>query len=149
MKLNDEENQIICSLPLREGWEERISDTSSQAKSRIKKEIEKLSKYPKQRDEIAKAFNTLISLGFIQRCKYLTKAERNIVDSQQLNYVLPISIAYKPDSVSTTVRLFMDASAKTAGKSSLNDCLYKGSTSFSMSNLVTRWKSLKVGLASD
>ena len=108
-----------------------------------------MSKYPKQRDEIAKAFNTLISLGFIQRCKYLTKAERNIVDSQQLNYVLPISIAYKPDSVSTTVRLCMDASAKTAGKSSLNDCLYKGSTSFSMSNLVTRWKSLKVGLASD
>ena len=117
--------------------------------TRIKKEIEKLSKYPKQRDELAKAFKTLISLGFIQRYKDLTKEERDIVDSQQHNYVLPIWIAYKPDSVSTMVRLCMDASTKTAGKSSLNDCLYKGSTSFSMSNLVTRLKSLKVGLASD
>ena len=85
----------------------------------------------------------------MQRYRDLTKKEKDIVDSQQHNYVLPISIAYKPDSVSTTVRLCMDAFAKTAGKSSLNDCLYKGSTSFYMSNMVTRWKSLKLGLATD
>ena len=118
VRLNDEENQITCSLPLREGWKERISDTSTQAKSCIKKEIEKLSHFPKQRDELAKSFKTLISLGFIQRYKNLIKAERDIVDSQVHNYFLPISIAYKPDSVSTTVRLCMDASTKTAGKSS-------------------------------
>ena len=53
VKLKDKENKIICSLPLREGWKERISDTSTQAKSRIKKEIEKLSHFPKQRDELA------------------------------------------------------------------------------------------------
>ena len=37
VKLNDEENKIMCSLPMREGWEERISDTSAQAQERDRK----------------------------------------------------------------------------------------------------------------
>ena len=31
----------------------------------------------------------------------------------------------------------------------MNDCLYKGTTSFCVGNLVTRWRALSVGIASD
>jgi hypothetical protein len=119
--LEDNRNRIICSLPLIDGWQEMISDTTAQANYRIKKEV-KLNNYPVQRDELVE---------------------------KQFRYTLPVSIAYKPDSVSTVVRLCMDASASSAGKASLNDCLYKGSTSFNMGNLITRWRALSVGIASD
>ena len=49
MKLDYNENRI----PMRDGWQEKISDTSMQAKARIKREIIKLSSFPKQRDELA------------------------------------------------------------------------------------------------
>ena len=123
--LDDKENRIICSLPLKEGWQEMISNTSTQAKFRIRKEVQKLSRLPKQRDELAEAFKKLNTLGFIRKYNELTKDERDIVYGQQHRNLLPVSITYKPDSLSTTVRLCMDASAKAAGKLSLNNCLYK------------------------
>jgi hypothetical protein len=94
-------------------------------------------------------FKKLMELGFIKRYDDLPPEERKIVDEQQFRYTLPVSIAYKPDSVSTAVRLCMDASASSAGKASLNNCLYKGTTSFNMGNLITRWRALNVGIASD
>ena len=33
VQLDDNANRIICSLPLKEGWQDKISDTSIQAKS--------------------------------------------------------------------------------------------------------------------
>jgi hypothetical protein len=113
--------EIICSLPLIDGWQEMISDTTAQAKYRIKKEVVKLNNYPVQRDELVENFKKLMELGFIKKYDDLPPEERRIVDEQQFRCTLPVSIAYKPDSVSTAVRLCMDASASSAGKASLND----------------------------
>ena len=85
-----------------------------------------------QRDELVENFKKLRELGFIKKYDDLPPEERRIVDEQQFRYTLPVSIAYKPDSVSTAIRLCMDTSASSASKASLNDCLYKGSTSFNM-----------------
>ena len=76
MKLDDSGNRIICSLPMREGWQEKISDTSMQAKASIKREIIKLNSFPKHRDELAESFDKLNTLGFIRRYDLLTKRER-------------------------------------------------------------------------
>ena len=97
MKLDEKENRIICSLPMKDGWQEKISDTSAQAKVRIKREVQKLSRFPKQRDELAESFDKLNTLGFIRKYNELTKKERETVDGQEHRYVLPVSIAYKPD----------------------------------------------------
>jgi hypothetical protein len=51
VQLDDDANRIICSLPLKEGWQDKISDTSIQAKSRIRREVVKLNNFLKQRDE--------------------------------------------------------------------------------------------------
>ena len=75
-----------------------------------------MSRFPKQRDELAESFSKLNSLGFIREYDQLTKEERETVDRQGHRYVLPVSIAYKPDSASTTVHICMDASARAGGK---------------------------------
>ena len=75
-----------------EGWQDKISDTSMQAKSRIRREVIKLAKFPKQRDELAQSFIKLKDLGFIREYDQFTKEERIRIDGHKQRYVLPVSI---------------------------------------------------------
>ena len=70
----------------------------------------------------------------------LSPEQREAIDMAPTTYTIPWDVGFKESSLSTPARPTFDASSKTSGGYSLNDCLAKGDASLiDLVSMVLNW----------
>ena len=125
IKFNPDKGSFCVPLPLKEDPDTALGDNADQSKSFYKRVVNKLSKTPEDRHAIIKSFNKQIELGFIQKLSSMPEELQESIKSKKI-YVIPWNYVYKESSISTPVRIVINASSKTSTGKSLNHILCKG-----------------------
>ena len=143
MRFDEKRKVWIVQYPWKiENYQERIGDKTFQmALSRGLNLERKLTK-----NGLAAAAAEVI--GDMQERGVIKKVEDLPFTSWKAH--IPLDFVEKEDSHTTKVRPTMDASAKTAGKLSVNECLYKGSSFLTpVQDSILRFRTKKVGSLGD
>ena len=125
IKFDPNRGNFCVPLPLKDDPETALGDNADQSKSFYKRVVNKLAKSPDDRKAIIKSFNKQIELGFIQKLSTMPKELQDSITSKKM-YVIPWNFVYKEASISTPVRIVINASSKTSTGKSLNQILCKG-----------------------
>ena len=150
VRIDHAKKVIICKLPLDEGYEDLLAPNFDSASRRLRTELLKLKRLPpKEQEQVRDSFIKLRKLGYIKKLSELNEDEKKLMNSSEVNYFIPVSIAYKETSISTPARITMDASSKTLSSYSLNNLLPVGSNSFNIAKLVQSWRLKHVGFFTD
>lgn len=103
------------------GNESRLSDNFTIAKVRLSSLYEKLKNGPKgYLEEYDKIIRNQLASGIIEEVTDLHRQEKSPV------YYIPHKEVVKTDSLTTKIRIVLDASSRGRGKLSLNDCQFPG-----------------------
>ena len=125
IKFDPNRGNFCVPLPLKDDPETALGNNADQSKSFYKRVVNKLSKAPEDRKAIIKSFNKQIELGFIQKLSTMPKELQDSITSKRM-YIIPWNYVYKEASISTPVRIVINASSKTSTGKSLNQILCKG-----------------------
>ena len=101
VRLNEKNVRIICTLPVPPAYETLLGSNRSTVAVRLRKELRKLEKFPKLCEQLITSFEGLVSLGYIRKMSSLSLAQKLRVESSPLQHYIPLSFAYKTDSIST------------------------------------------------
>ena len=127
--------KFCVSLPLKKNPAESLSCNSKQSRRIYDRITKSLDGHPDDKLAILKSFNKQVELGYIQRLSDLDlELQKSIMSKQK--YVIPWNIVHKESSLSTPVRIVLNASSKTQTGRSLNDILCKGTPKVNMLPLV-------------
>ena len=125
IKFDPIQGNFCVPLPLKDDPDVALGENAEQAKSFYRRVINKLSKSPEDKKAIIKSFNRQIELGFIQKLSDMPEELQRTINSKK-KYVIPWNYVYKESSISTPVRIVINASSKTSTGKSLNHILCKG-----------------------
>ena len=140
VKIDLQNGKATVSLAFTTNPEEFLTNNEHIAVKRLKNVCNKYSKSPKLKEAIDKGFQKLIDRGHIVPLSELTPAQREAIDMAPTSYTIPWDVGFKESSVSTPARPTFDASSKTSGGFSLNDCLAKGDASLiDLVSMVLNW----------
>ena len=105
-------------------------------------QVKKLnSKSQKDKEEVIKAFQKLIDLGFIAKYDDLPSEEKQYIDASQVKYFIPWAAVWNTNSQSTPCRPVFNASCPTDSGYSLNDILPKGRNNLNkLVQIFIRWR---------
>ena len=132
----DKSRKKFCvPLPLKEDPSESLANNSKQSRKIYDRITESLDKHPDDKSAILKSFNKQVELGFIQKLSSLDQDLQKSIMSKQ-RYVIPWNVVHKASSISTPVRIVLNASSKTKTGKSLNSILCKGAPKINMLPLV-------------
>ena len=125
IKFDPIQGNFCVPLPLKDNPDIALGENAEQAKSFYRRVVNKLSKSPEDKKAIIKSFNRQIELGFIQKLSDMPEELQRAINSKK-KYVIPWNYVYKESSISTPVRIVINASSKTSTGKSLNHILCKG-----------------------
>ena len=127
--------KFCVSLPLKEDPSDSLVCNAAQARHFYNKITKALDKNPDDRLAVLKSFKKLEDKGFIQRLADMDKELQNSI-MQKTRYTIPWNVVHKDSSLSTPLRIVLNASSRTATKKSLNNILCKGVPKVNMLPLV-------------
>ena len=131
VKLDLQQKQIICTLPLRGEERQYLSSNYNQAYKILEQQCKLYSNQEETRELITKAFKKLFDNGHASFMKDLTAEERLHFERKEVQYHIPWRIAFS-DSATTPARPVLDASSRTrtrqdgTGGKSLNNLVCQG-----------------------
>lgn len=104
--------------------------------------IRKLSKQPELLRKYAEVFEEQLKLDIIERV--------NVLETSNLLHYLPHHCVIREDKKSTKIRVVFDASSRSAGLPSLNECLHRGPNRLpSLSGTLIRHRLSPISVSSD
>uniref|UniRef100_A0A8R1IU56 Uncharacterized protein n=1 Tax=Caenorhabditis japonica TaxID=281687 RepID=A0A8R1IU56_CAEJA len=115
------EGKIHVSLPYN-GREKELNDNFPIAIRRLASLVKNLSKCEKTRKEYHKIINDQLEAGIIEK----VNEPLRVVKERRPVYYIPHRNIMKEDSLTTKLRIVLDASSHMVDKLSLNDCLHAG-----------------------
>ena len=140
VKIDISSGKATASLAFKADPDKLLTDNEFIAVKRLKNVCVKYSKNPELKESIAKGFQKLIDRGHIIPMSKLTPEQREAIDMAPTTYTIPWDVGFKESSLSTPARPTFDASSKTTGGYSLNDCLAKGDASLiDLVSMVLNW----------
>ncbi|XP_031333877.1 uncharacterized protein LOC116163886 [Photinus pyralis] len=116
-KARDEEGRFKVALPFKTS-PNNLGDSKSMAQCRLLSLERRLSKVPELRLEYNRVMQDYIDQGHMRLVQEINEG--------QSSYFIPHHAVFKPESISTPVRVVFDASAPSDSGVSLNDLLYSG-----------------------
>ena len=146
--LDVENKQVIARLPFTSDPRSKMNDNFMVAKKILQRQINKFVNNPDSQEGLEKAHNKLLLNGHVVPLSDLPLDQQaEVLDG---GYFIPWSTFLRLLSLSTPVRMVFDASSKTPGGLSLNDCLAKGGNTLSkLLNLLFRFRSGAAALSAD
>ncbi|XGW22581.1 hypothetical protein V3C99_005081 [Haemonchus contortus] len=99
----------------------KLLDNKQLAFCRLVSQYQRLRKHTSAWEQYVKAIEDHIVAGFVE------EVDEYVFDNHRVYYI-PHQAVYKESSSTTKLRIVFDASSKTRGAPSLNDCLYQGPT---------------------
>ena len=118
LRYNAKEKKFYTKLLWRDGMEGKVGSNYEVARSIAMKQNARVKRDGKKK-ETDEAFQELLDKGFAEVIE-------DTVQSKLEGYHIPTVPVYKPDRITTKVRLCLNCSCKTKTGNSLNDCLHQG-----------------------
>ena len=142
------EKCFLAGLPLMGDPEVLLAPNEDEARGRLRRELNKLKKYPDNQKALKIAFEKLKSLNYIEKLTNMTQEMQDTINSKQ-KYIIPWSAVTKETSITTPCRQVYDASSKTKTGYSLNDILAKGAPKLDFDPMIINFRSNTIGLTAD
>ena len=123
------EGKLTATLPFIKEPSENLSNNQKIAEKILLRNWKKLAKKPKEKKEVIDSFMKLYGRQYIQKVDDLSDDEKAQMNSSMIpsgGYIIPWQVVVKANSLSTPVRIVMNAASKTPAAASLNDILAKG-----------------------
>ena len=146
VKLDFDNKQFICSLPMRGSPEDFLATNKRSAEKVLERQVKLYSKDQDTKELILKAMNKLFDRGHISLVSELEPDQQALIENSLVNYFIPWRVVFKPGSLSTPARPVFDCSSKTptrldgTGGRRLNDLMCKGrSMSFNLIKMLLRF----------
>ena len=131
---------IVAKLPFIENPLVKLAPNRDKALATYRSQIRKLEKHPDDKVAVLKSESKLQELGFVDYVKNLPYEQQEKQRSSKFHNFIPWRIMWKASSLSTPVRVVMDASQPTATGFALNDLLAKGINNMnSLLEILLRW----------
>ena len=125
IKFDKSKGKFCVELPFLRDPSTTLAANADRARKIYDRITMSLSSRPDDKLVIIKSFKKQLDLGFAQKLSDLDEDLQKSIMNKQL-YVIPWNFVMKETSVSTPVRIVLNASSKTKTGKSLNDCLCKG-----------------------
>ena len=147
----DIQNQTsTAKLPLLYNPVLRLAPNKNKALKVYHQQLNRLSKYPSDKEDVLKSEKKLQDLGFVDYVRNLPEEQQHKLAISKVQNFIPWRSVWKQNSVSTPCRIVFDASQPTSTGYSLNDILAKGRNNMNkLQEIVIRWFMRLVGFHSD
>ena len=132
MKVVVENGRAIEKLPFKRDPTEYIKDNQHMAMKRLQNICNKYSKEESVKTKILESFDKWQKKGHIKQYEDLNAIQISILENAEPSYHTPLDIQLKGNSLSTPIRIVLDASSKTTTGHSLNDILAVGVPNISL-----------------
>ena len=124
--IDDEKGMAIARLPFKADPTQFLADNYHVAHKRLNNICNKYSKDQDVKNKILAGLDKLRSKGHVKYYEDLNAEQISMLDNASSSYVIPWDVQFKGNSLSTPVRIVLDASSKTSTGYSLNDVLAVG-----------------------
>ena len=155
VKIDWENKQIICHLPMRGKESDFLSPNRDIALKVLNQQCQKYSKDADTRASVSKAFKKLLDNGHLVLWNDLSEQERSTISSKEVSHYLVWRVVFK-ESLSTPSRVVFDGSQKTklrddgSGGRCLNDAIVKGRvTTLNLVKMVLKFSVGRFGVQGD
>ena len=129
VKFDPSGGKLTAGLPFIKEPARHLNNNRNVALKVLQRNFSKLQRATDERQEVIQSFQKLYDLGYVVKVSDLSAEERSAMERSlipSLGYHIPWQVVRKASSVSTPVRIVMNAASRTPNGSSLNDLLAKG-----------------------
>ena len=135
-----EAKQIVAKLPFIEDPSVKLAPNKDKAMATYRSQVRKLNKHPEDKLAVIKSEAKLQELGYVDYLKNLTPDQQKKLSDSKFKNFIPWRIMWKSSSLSTPVRMVMDATLPTSTGYAINDILAKGINNMnSLLEIILRW----------
>ena len=139
-----------AKLPLIENPIHKLAPNKNKALAIYNSQLRRLSKHPKEREDVIRSEAKLQELGHVEYVNNLTEDQQRRLKENPVQNFIPWSIVWKDNSLSTPCRVVFNASLPTETGFSLNDILAKGRNNMNLLvEIFIRWRSHLFAFHSD
>lgn len=129
------EGKLQARLPFIQPPEDNLLPNRRIAEKVLESQLKQTSACEQKRLDVIASHEKLRSKGYVRPLSELTAAEQaSILEETAGTYYIPWRVVHKEGSLSTPTRMVFDASSKTPGGESLNNCLAKGANTLANLN---------------
>ena len=127
LRYDSERKVLVTYLPFIKPPEEALNPNYNVAMKIFQSQKKLINKSPGMKDDLLHSFEKLESKKFVVKVKDLDpEIIKKILEAKTVKYYIPWRSVYKLASLSTPCRIVFDASSRTPGGLSLNECLAVG-----------------------
>ena len=151
VNFDTDKGRLVASLPFVKSPKENLTPNRYQANKVLESQMKLISKSEQMRSDVLESFDKLASKGyFLPVASLPSEIKKYLDDPKDAGYIIPWRVVYKEGSLSTPCRMVFDASSRTPGGLSLNDCLAKGENNLvRIHDILLRFRSLPSAFSTD
>ena len=139
-----------AKLPLVENPVHKLAPNKKKALAVYNSQLKRLSKHPKDKEDVIRSEAKLQELGHVEYVCNLTEDQQQRLKENTIQNFIPWSVVWKDNSLSTPCRVVFNASLPTETGFSLNDILAKGRNNMNLLvEIFIRWRSHAFALHTD
>jgi hypothetical protein len=126
VRVDFDNNETTALLPFIGNPEEKLCSNEEESLKVYRQQLRLLSKNPAAKEALLEMESGLQSAGYVEWVHKLDKDRIEMLNNVMARYYMPWRFVFNENSVTTPVRLVLDASSVTKSGYSLNDILAKG-----------------------
>ena len=147
--MNNNTSKFEAKLPILGKADVLLKSNNRIATDVLRSQLRKLQNKPEDIKQIKEGFDKLLNKGYIENLRTMPKETQEKVLNKNIRYTIPWTVAYKPNSQSTPVRIVFNASFPTSSGKSLNDILPTGKVNLALDKIALNFTIAPVGIVAD
>lgn len=146
-----DEKRLVARLPFIHPPKTNLLPNRYTAERIFESQLRIVSRSEQMKADVLASFDKLASRGYLIPVSDLPPDVRaKVTSDHDAGYYIPWRVVFKEGSLSTPCRIVFDASSKTPGGLSLNDCLAKGENRLArIHDVLLRFRSLPAAFTTD
>ena len=103
MRIDTLSKKLVGRYPVPDKYREFLGNNYNVCKRRLKTSLTNIAKFELSKEQVKQAWSKYRSRGFFKKKSELSKWEAHCVDREKVQYFIPTTLAFKPDSESSQV----------------------------------------------
>jgi hypothetical protein len=146
-----EDKRLVAKLPFIHPPKTNLLPNRYTAEKVFESQLRIISRSEQMKADVLASFNKLATKGYLIPISQLPpESLAKVTSDHDAGYYIPWRVVFKEGSLSTPCRMVFDASSKTPGGMSLNDCLAKGANKLAkIHDVLLQFRSLPAAFTTD
>ena len=151
VEFHPERKKLVGKLPFIHPPKENLMPNRYCAERVFEHQMRQITKSENMRSDVIASFNKLAEKGYVMPIDSLPDELRDkVLEPIDAGHYIPWRVVYKEGSLSTPCRIVFDASARTPGGMSLNECLAKGENRLiSINHILLKFRNKPAAFSTD